>query len=117
MELAIDKTTADGELIIHVDGELDVYTSPQLQDALMQAAEQGHRQVVVDLSGVGFIDSSGLGVLVGSKKRMAAQAGRLRLVITDPNLVKIFRITGFADMFEIYSSVAEAIGGGSDAAE
>ncbi len=117
MELVIDKTTTDGALVIHVNGELDVYTAPRLKDALSEGALQGHRSLVVDLTRVGFLDSTALGVLVGGQKQMAAEAVQLSLVITDPNLAKIFRITGFDGVFEIYSSVAEAIDRGQAAAD
>lgn len=117
MELLIDRTTTDGALVISVDGELDVYTAPRLHDALIEASAQGHRVMVVDLSRVEFIDSSGLGVLVGSKKQLAAEAGRLSLVITSPNLAKIFRITGFDDVFDIYPSVAAAISQARESSE
>ncbi|OPZ74759.1 MAG: Anti-sigma-B factor antagonist [Actinobacteria bacterium ADurb.Bin444] len=63
----------------------------------------------MDLSRVGFLDSTALGVLVGGQKQMAAEAVRLSLVINDPYLAKIFRITGFDGLFDIYSSVAEAV--------
>lgn len=109
MELAIDKTTVNGALVLHIDGELDVYTAPQLQSALAEGASEGHRALVLDLTRVGFLDSTALGVLVGGQKKMAAEAVKLSLVIDNPNLVKIFRITGFDDLFDIYSSVAEAV--------
>ncbi|NLE73884.1 MAG: STAS domain-containing protein [Actinobacteria bacterium] len=117
MELVIDKTTTDGALVIRVNGELDVYTAPQLKNALSEGASQGHHSLVIDLTCVGFLDSTALGVLVGGQKQMEAEAVRLSLVITDPNLAKIFRITGLDGLFEIYSSVSEAINRGQVAAD
>ena len=109
MELGIDKSTANGALVIRVNGELDVYTAPKLSEALAEGLAGGNKTLVVDLTRVGFLDSTALGVLVGGHKKMAAQAVRLSLVIDDPHLSKIFRITGFEDLFTIYPSVAEAI--------
>ncbi len=94
-----------------------MYTAPQLRDALTAGVSEGHRALVVDLSRVGFLDSTALGVLVGGQKQMAAEAVKLSLVINDPNLAKIFRITGFDGLFDIYSSVAEAVDRGRAATD
>jgi len=70
---------------------------------------QGHMQMIVDLTRVAFIDSTALGVLVGSLRRARAEDGDLRLVMDDPHLEKMFRITGFDSMFSIHRSVEDAI--------
>ena len=67
------------------------------------------KAVVLDLSGVHFIDSTALGVLVGAFQQSRAADGELVLVMDDPYLLKIFRITGFDTLFSIFSGVAEAL--------
>ena len=67
--------------------------------------------IVVDLEQVEFLDSTGLGVLVGGLKRAKASAGSFVLVCDQPRLLKIFRITGLEKVFELYPTVTDALGG------
>jgi anti-sigma B factor antagonist len=106
LSVAID--SVDGVKVIHVGGELDVYTAPQLKEILTEALE-GRDRFVLDLSQVQFIDSTGLGVLVSSKQRAQAASQDFHLVLDDPYLLKIFRITGFDGVFSIYPQVTDAI--------
>ena len=109
MELTLD-TRRDGDhAVIAVGGEIDVYTAPQLRDAITDLVSEGIFHVVVDMGGVEFLDSTGLGVLVGGLKRVRAHGGSMRLVCTSERLLKIFRITGLAKVFPIHDSVAEAL--------
>jgi anti-sigma B factor antagonist len=102
-------TESEGSAIVmHVGGDLDVYSAPRLKEALDDAAASGGR-LVLDLSEVHFIDSTALGVLVGTYQEIRARNGALRLVVEDPFLLKIFRITGFDGIFSIFSQVAEAV--------
>ena len=116
MNLLISNTTVARALVIHVDGELDVYTAPLLKEAVDSGLAKGHAQMVVDLTRVAFIDSTALGVLVGSLRRARAEDGDLRLVMNDPHLEKMFRITGFDSMFSIHRSVEDAIRGEAESA-
>src|SRR5262249_15667061 len=69
----------------------------------------GHYQLVVNMEKVEFLDSTGLGVLVGGLKRVRAHDGSLDLVCTQERILKIFRITGLTKVFSIHDSVDEAI--------
>ncbi|MHB9150891.1 MAG: STAS domain-containing protein [Thermoleophilia bacterium] len=109
MNVLIDTSTTDGAFIIHVDGELDVYTAPQLKDAIAEGISQGLRLVVVDLTRVGFLDSTALGVLVGGRRSAHEEGGDVVLVVDSPHLEKMFRITGFETMFGIHRTVDEAL--------
>ena len=93
---------------MHVSGDLDVYTAPQLKEALDKVGVAG-KTVVLDLSGVHFIDSTALGVLVGALQQSRAHDGELYLVMDDPYLLKIFRITGFDTLFSIFPQIADAL--------
>jgi anti-sigma B factor antagonist len=108
VELDINTTRDRDACVISVDGEVDVYTSPALKQALVAASEDGCASIVVDMDRVAFIDSSGLGVLVGALRRSRESGGDLRLVCSRDNLVKIFRITGLDRVFPMYATVAEA---------
>ncbi|MDA8300756.1 MAG: STAS domain-containing protein [Actinomycetota bacterium] len=94
--------------VLAVKGEVDVYTAPRLREKLVELVSQGKRQVVVDLEGVEFLDSTGLGVLVGGLKRLRSHDGDLSLVCTQQRILKVFEITGLTHVFSIFASADEA---------
>jgi anti-sigma B factor antagonist len=110
VNLSISTETDEETVVVHVGGDLDVYTAPRLRETLAKALVDG-RRLVLDLSEVHFIDSTALGVLVSALEQSQAAAGDLRLVLDDPYLLKIFHITGFDGMFSIYPEIADAISG------
>jgi anti-sigma B factor antagonist len=110
MELDITTEREGGSCTLTLSGEIDVYTAPQLKNELVQAVESGCVDIVVDLESVGFIDSSGLGVLVGGLRRVKERGGTLRLVCTRDPILKIFRITGLDKVFPVFATVSEAQG-------
>ena len=109
MELTLSTRTAGPFEIIAVGGEIDVYTAPRLRESIVSAIEDGHRRLIVDVEQVEFLDSTGLGVLVGGLKRVRAHEGSLRLVCTQERILKIFRITGPTKVFPIHDTVSEAL--------
>lgn len=110
MELGLDVTERNGKAILAVKGEVDVYTAPRLRERLVDLVSQGQHQVVVDLEGVDFLDSTGLGVLVGGLKRLRSHDGDLSLVCTQHRILKVFEITGLTKVFSIFDSVDAAVG-------
>ena len=110
MELSMALRTVRGYSVLEVAGEIDVYTAPQLRERLIALVESGSRQVVVDLGRVEFLDSTGLGVLVGALKRLRVVGGELLLVCAQERLLKIFRITGLDRVFQLFDSVESATG-------
>jgi anti-sigma B factor antagonist len=118
MELSLSTRTVDEHTVLEVGGEVDVYTAPRLRERLVELVEAGARSVVVDLSRVEFLDSTGLGVLVGALKRLRAADGNLALVCGHERLLKIFRITALDRVFALYDSVeAATAGAGADAGQ
>jgi anti-sigma B factor antagonist len=115
MELSLSTRTVAGHTVLEVGGEIDVYTAPQLREHLIAMVEGGDRQVVVDLGRVEFLDSTGLGVLVGALKWLRGVDGELSLVCNQERLLKIFRITGLDRVFTLYGSVEEATASGEGA--
>lgn len=108
MELDIQKTST-GELCeLVLTGEIDVYTAPTLKQELVALIENGCVDVIVDLGGVAFIDSSGLGVLVSALRRARERDGSVRIVCSRDSVLKIFRITGLDKVFPIFSDISEA---------
>jgi anti-sigma B factor antagonist len=106
----LDLTTTDrgGAKVIALEGEIDAYTAPRLRQALIDLVSGGATDIVVDMEKVEFLDSTGLGVLVGGLKRVKSNGGELHLVITQDRIMKIFDITGLAKVFPIHGTVDEA---------
>jgi len=108
MELDIQTNQAGDLCEMVLTGEVDVYTAPSLKQELVTRIEGGCANVVVDLEGVSFIDSSGLGVLVSALRRARERDGSVRIVCTRDSVLKIFRITGLDKVFPIFSDIVEA---------
>jgi anti-sigma B factor antagonist len=109
VELKLGHYRKDGIEVVTVEGEIDIYTAPRLRELLIELAAKGSYQIIVNLDKVGFLDSTGLGVLVGGLKRVRPHDGSLDLVCTQERILKIFRITGLTKVFGIYHSVDQAI--------
>ncbi|MGH7728316.1 MAG: STAS domain-containing protein [Vulcanimicrobiaceae bacterium] len=92
-------------------GNFDIATSPSVRAALVAAAERDEHDIIVDLSQVEFLDSTGLGALIGAHKRAAEHHGSVRLVVREGQIVRLLRITGLLDVFDVYPSVAAALCG------
>ncbi len=108
MELDIRTERSATLCEITLRGEVDVYTAPQLKQALVESIEGGCSNIVVNLEGISFIDSSGLGVLVSALRRARERDGAVRIVCTRENILKIFRITGLDKVFPVFADAAEA---------
>jgi anti-sigma B factor antagonist len=109
VDLKIDSRETEGVGVLILEGEVDVYTAPKLKSRLIDFVDEGKYKIVIDLQKVEFMDSSGLGVLVGGLKRVKSHDGAIALVCTHENILKIFRITGLVKVFPIYSTDEEAV--------
>ena len=109
--LSIDVgSAADGNAQIFVlHGSLDVATSPAARAALIDAAERGHHEIIVDLSRVDFLDSTGLGALIGAQRRAKENGGQVRLVVADGQILRLLRITGLLSVLPVYDNVDSAL--------
>ena len=109
MDLKIDVSEKNGVVLLKLNGEVDVYTAPKLKSRLVDLVDQGKFKIVVDLEEVDFMDSSGLGVLVGGLKRVRSHEGAIALICTQENILKIFRITGLVKVFPIFENQDQAV--------
>ena len=109
-EIEIDVERHGGATVVVARGEVDVATAPALRVAVDEALDRAPDDVVVDLRGVTFIDSTGLGVLIGARRRSLDAGGRFRVLVTEPRILKVFEITGLADLFTIDPSLEPAAG-------
>jgi anti-sigma B factor antagonist len=109
MDLMLSDYPAGGSTVIEVSGEIDVYTAPRLREKIISLVDAGSYGLVVDMERVEFLDSTGLGVLVGGLKRVRAHDGSIDLVCTQGRILRIFRITGLSKVFDIYETVDDAL--------
>ena len=109
MDLKLGHHAKDGIEVVNVGGEIDIYTAPRLRDLLLDLVSKNNYQLIVNLDKVEFLDSTGLGVLIGGLKRVRAHDGSLDLVCTQERILKIFRITGLTKVFGIHQTVDQAI--------
>lgn len=117
MELTVSSRQEGTHTVISVGGEIDVYTAPSLRERMNELVAEGHYDLIVDMSGVEFLDSTGLGVLVGGLKRVRSHDGTLRLVCPQEKILKVFRITGLTKVFPIHATLDEALSGLADTPE
>ena len=109
MNFKMETRTLEKELpVIQLEGEVDVYTAPQLKQQMIALLEGGARQVVVDLTQVEYLDSTALGVLIGGLKRLREIDGNLALVCPSPRIRRVFEITGLDKIFDMFNAVEEA---------
>jgi anti-sigma B factor antagonist len=99
----------EGVAIIALSGEVDVYTSPRVKQEIVDLLNGGTTKLIVDLSGVEYLDSTGLGVLIGGLKRARERDGDLKLLCDNPRILRIFEITGLTKIFDIHRTEAEAL--------
>ncbi len=99
----------DGEtLVFALNGTLDLATAPTVRAALLDAIDKSNHNLIVDLSQLEFLDSTGLGVLIGAHRRTAEHNGTFRLVISDGPISRLLNITGLIAVFSVYRSLDDA---------
>jgi anti-sigma B factor antagonist len=99
-----------GVPVLDVGGEIDVATSPRLHELLTGLIEGGAPLVIVNMTDVSFIDSTGLGALAGAARDARAAGGDIRLVVTSPQIIKLLELTGLDEVFSVASSTKDAVG-------
>jgi anti-sigma B factor antagonist len=110
MDLEVETGKRGQTDVLTLRGEIDVYTAPRLRQAIIDLVEGGATHIVIDMGAVDFLDSTGLGVLVGGLKRVKVQDGELAIVTSQDKILKIFDITGLNKVFSIHDSLDAAVG-------
>ncbi|UII56221.1 anti-sigma factor antagonist [Cytobacillus spongiae] len=105
MNILTDVKELDACVKVSVRGEIDAYTAPQLRETLFPLAQKGDVHIIVDLSDVTYMDSTGLGVFVGAFKQVRASNGSFRMIGLSERLKRLFEITGLADIMDINSQI------------
>ena len=109
--LTVEPNEREAVVVLGVVGDVDAASAPVLGEGLVAAIDGGRPVVVADLTQVGYIDSVGLGTLVIGLKRAAERGVALRLVVTNPQIEKILRITGLLSVFQVYNDQQSAVTG------
>lgn len=104
MNISIDVKDINSKIEVKVKGEIDAYTAPKLRETLFPLSEQDEVSMVVDLTDVGYMDSTGLGVFVGLFKSVRAHKGEFKLIGLSERLQRLFDITGLAEIIDIKST-------------
>lgn len=106
--MQISTRTSNDTHIVAIAGSLDSATSPEAQktlDGILASA----RKVVLDFSGLDYISSAGLRVLLGAAKKLRASGGTLRMFGLNQSVKEVFEISGFSAILSVYPSEAEAL--------
>jgi anti-sigma B factor antagonist len=109
VEVTVSRKAADDIPVVAVSGEVDVYSAPELKDSLAQLLQSGAHSVVVDLTDVAFLDSTGLGALVEARAATSEAGGSLPIVCSHERILKLFTITGLDGVFSIHDTVGDAL--------
>lgn len=107
MRIQTKALTTEGALFI-LEGELDAYTGPGLREDLTRSSGEGARWLFIELSAVSYIDSVGLGILVGAAKRVLAENGGLAVVAPRPNVLRVFEISGTRELLNVAGDLPAA---------
>jgi anti-sigma B factor antagonist len=106
----LDEPVSDTIHVVSPSGEVDAATAPQLGRRLLSLADEGKTGLVVDLSSVTFMDSTGIGVLLDALRRLTARRGRLALVCPTDRILRPFEITGLVGYLNVFGTREEALG-------
>jgi anti-sigma B factor antagonist len=109
VQLSVSQTSAGNVPILAVDGEVDVYSAPELKDKIGELVQSGQTTLIVDLSSVAFLDSTGLGALVEARSATAEAGGAMPIVCNQERILKLFTITGLDGVFSIHPDVGAAV--------
>lgn len=116
-ELSLTEEQVGWAHVITAAGELDAASAPALGRCLEAAIEAGHEDLLLDLSGLRFLDSTGLAVLLGAKRRLARAGGRLQIACAVPAVLRVFQTTRLDREFTILPTREHALRQPPDVAE
>ena len=109
--MAFSVTSADvsSVIVLRLQGELDIHFAPRLEEEIRDHLSAGRVLIVLDLSEVSYVDSTGLGVMIGALKNLQAAGGGLALAAPTTRIVRILQVTGLDGIFCVRQSVDDAV--------
>ncbi|WP_168583227.1 STAS domain-containing protein [Gephyromycinifex aptenodytis] len=108
-DLDVTSHIDNGTTVVEVSGDVDVYSAAVLRDGLDRLIGAGRTHFVLDLDGVTFLDSTGIGVLVGRLRRVRLQEGSIHVACSVPKILRVFSITGLDQVFPLHENAPAAI--------
>ncbi|MFC4910869.1 STAS domain-containing protein [Actinomadura gamaensis] len=109
MEFAVEHRAVRELTVVKISGEIDVFTSPRLREMLLDIIDNGGLHLVVDLGEVTFLDSTGLGVLVGIYHRLRARDGSMSFMGVNDRVRRVFHVTQLTKIFVLHQDLDEAL--------
>ncbi len=109
VQVVVHAHTEGDWTVLTVAGELDVVGAPQLRQSVMDAVKDGNHRLALDLSGVDFVDSFGIGVLVGALKRVRLLDGDLIVVVPEPRVRRVLEVCDLDRVFTLHRSLVDAL--------
>ncbi|MBU5468547.1 STAS domain-containing protein [Virgibacillus sp. MSJ-26] len=105
MNLSIDIVEEKSQMIVYVSGEVDIYTAPDLKKEVLKLTAQKGNAVIIDLSDVNYMDSTGIGVFISALKSTKENDSRLKLVNLQSSVMRLFEITGLIEIIDIQPEI------------
>ena len=108
--LTVTVESVDDVPVIRAAGELEIATVPEMRTKVTEVAERRPRAIVFDFRQLGYLDSSGLGILVSARKRLAAYGGEVVIITAQSAVLKALSLSGLDQIMRIYASEEEYFG-------
>ena len=108
-QLTTSTEIIQGIPILNVAGEIDIYTAPRFKEAITEMITQGHTNILIDMAGVDFMDSSGFGTLLSATKPLRPVAGSLSLCGCNEAITRMLEITRLNTLFRVFKNREEAL--------
>lgn len=108
-DLKIETRMVGGKAVLDLAGEVDSYNSPKLREKMVALIDAGSPELVINMTEVDYIDSTGLGTLVGGLKRASEKDGTIRIICPNEQIYKVFHITGLVKVFSIFDNEQAAL--------
>ncbi len=96
-------------LVVHVKGRLDSISSPFAEKMVCESIEQGHLKIVLEISGVNYVSSAGMRMLLAATKKMRSLSGKFFVTAVTPNVMDVLKMSGFDHILELYNTEDEAL--------
>lgn len=107
----ITLASRNGATVMAISGRIDTATAPELEQTINKEIEQGHRKILLNFTGVSYISSGGLRVLLATAKKLKSPEDKFGICGLSPEVQKILKLAGFTSIFSIYPSEGEALAG------
>ena len=109
MNLKVDVREEGNTRVVYLNGEVDVYTASKLKEKIIPLAEESNKTLIVDLSEVNYIDSTGLGIFIGALKCTDKSGSSLKITGVNSRVQRLFEITGLSEVIEIDTGKREEV--------